>query len=104
MFRVLSDIHLDSGSVRIIPITRNTTKQDHSVFTSGSDSFFSDRIRFGFGLFAQPYYFLVQPYISILNLFAQDCNLTTCFLDSAGNANPLNYYSFPYQLERLHSG
>ena len=28
MFRVLSDIHLDSGSVRIIPITRNTTKQD----------------------------------------------------------------------------
>ncbi|CAN6990618.1 unnamed protein product, partial [Brassica rapa subsp. trilocularis] len=48
-------------------------------------------------------YFLVQPYISILNLFSQDCNLTTCFLDSAGNANPLNYYSFPYQLERLHS-
>ena len=28
MFRVLSDIHLDSGSVRIISITRNTTKHD----------------------------------------------------------------------------
>ena len=28
MFRVLSDIHLDSGLVRIIPITRNTKKQD----------------------------------------------------------------------------
>ncbi|KAL0733355.1 hypothetical protein Bca4012_009565 [Brassica carinata] len=28
MFRVLSYIHLNSGSVRIIPITQNTTKQD----------------------------------------------------------------------------
>ena len=28
MFRVLPDIHLGLGSVRIIPITRNTIKQD----------------------------------------------------------------------------
>ena len=52
MFRVLSDIHLDSGSVRIIPITRNTTKQDSfGIYVRvqiGSDSFLSDRIRFRF--------------------------------------------------------
>lgn len=49
MFRVLSDIHLDSGSVRIIPITRNTTKQDPFGIYVG---FRSVRIRFyriGFG-------------------------------------------------------
>ena len=28
MFQILSDIHLGPGSVRIIPITQNTKKQD----------------------------------------------------------------------------
>ena len=49
MFRVLSDIHLDLGSVRIIPITRNTTKQDPFGIYVG---FGSVRIHFyqiGFG-------------------------------------------------------
>jgi len=40
MFRVLSDIHLGSGSVRIILITQNTIKQDligiYAEFGSGS--------------------------------------------------------------------
>ncbi|WZZ86901.1 hypothetical protein YC2023_115480 [Brassica napus] len=49
MFRVLSDIHLGSGSVWIIPITQNTKKQDPFSIYVG---FRSVRIRFyliGFG-------------------------------------------------------
>ena len=51
MFRVLSDIHLDSGSVRIIPITRNTTKQDpFGIYVGfGSVRIHFYRIRFGSG-------------------------------------------------------
>ncbi|KAG5400268.1 hypothetical protein IGI04_014875 [Brassica rapa subsp. trilocularis] len=52
MFRVLSDIHLDLGSVRMIPITRNTTKQDpfgiYVVFGSVRIHFY--RIGFGSGM------------------------------------------------------
>ena len=66
MFQVLSDIHLDSGSVRIIPQNKThsvlTSDSDsvriipqnktHLVFTSDSDRFGSVRIHFyriGFG-------------------------------------------------------
>ena len=50
MFRVLSDIHLDSGSVRIIPITRNTTKQHlFGIYVGfGSVRIYFYWIRFGF--------------------------------------------------------
>ena len=36
MFRVLSDIYLGPGSVRIIPITQNTTKQNPFGICAGS--------------------------------------------------------------------
>ena len=49
MFRVLSDIHLDSGSVRIIPITRNTTKQDPFGIYVGFGSVRIHFFRIGFG-------------------------------------------------------
>ena len=50
MFRILSDIHLDSGSVRIIPITRNTTKQDPFGIYVGFGSVQIHFYRIGFGL------------------------------------------------------
>ena len=49
MFRVLSDIHLDSGSVRIISITRNTTKQDPFGIYIGFGSVQIHFYRIGFG-------------------------------------------------------
>uniref|UniRef100_A0A0D3E5F7 Uncharacterized protein n=1 Tax=Brassica oleracea var. oleracea TaxID=109376 RepID=A0A0D3E5F7_BRAOL len=50
--KVLSGTHLGSGSVRIILITQNTTKQDRIGNYVG---FGSGSVRiFGFGLFAQP--------------------------------------------------
>ena len=50
MFRVLSDIHLDSGSIRIISITRNTTKQDLFGIYVGFRSVRIHFYRVGFGL------------------------------------------------------
>ena len=49
MFRILSDIHLDSGSVRIIPITQNTTKQDPFGIYFGFGSVQIHFYRIGFG-------------------------------------------------------
>ena len=49
MFRVLSDIHLDLGSVRIISITRNTTKQDSFGIYVGFGSVRIHFYRIGFG-------------------------------------------------------
>ena len=49
MFRVLSDIHLDSGSVQIVPITRNTTKQDPFGIYVGIGSVRIHFYRIGFG-------------------------------------------------------
>ncbi|KAL0838335.1 hypothetical protein Bca101_090225 [Brassica carinata] len=50
-FRVLSDIHLGSDSVRIISITRNTIKQDpFGIYTGfGSVRIYFYRIGFGSG-------------------------------------------------------
>ena len=48
MFRVLSNIHLGSGSVRIIPITRNTIKQDPFGIYVGFGFILSDQFRFEF--------------------------------------------------------
>ncbi|KAG5396846.1 hypothetical protein IGI04_018660 [Brassica rapa subsp. trilocularis] len=75
MFRVLSDIHLDSGSVRIIPITQNTTKQDPFGIYIGFGFIFigSDSVRIiGFVLgYLKTYHGIwqdepISPYISIL--------------------------------------
>ena len=49
MFRVLSDIYLDSGSVQIILITRNTTKQDPFGIYVGFGSVRIHFYRIGFG-------------------------------------------------------
>ena len=49
MFRVLSDIHLGSGSVRIISITRNTIKQDPFGIYAGFGSVRIHFYRIGFG-------------------------------------------------------
>ena len=49
MFRVLSDIHLDSDSVQIIPITQNTTKQDPFGIYVGFGSIRIHFYRIGFG-------------------------------------------------------
>ena len=49
MFRVLSDIHLGPGSVRIIPITQNTTKQDPFGIYVGFGSVRIHFYRIGFG-------------------------------------------------------
>ncbi|CAF2060593.1 unnamed protein product [Brassica oleracea] len=49
MFRVLSDIHLGPGSVRIIPITQNTKKQDPFVIYVGFGSVRIHFYRIGFG-------------------------------------------------------
>ena len=49
MFRILSDIHLDSDSVRIIPITRNTTEQDPFGIYVGFGSVRIHFYRIGFG-------------------------------------------------------
>ena len=51
MFRVLSGIHLGSGSVQIIPIIRNTIKQDlFGIYGGfGSVRIYFYRIRFGSG-------------------------------------------------------
>ena len=49
MFRVLSDIHLGPGSVRIIPITQNTKKQDPFGIYVGFGSVRIHFYRIGFG-------------------------------------------------------
>ena len=48
MFRILSDIHLGKGSVRIIPITRYTIKQNSfGIYTGfGSVQIYFYRIGF----------------------------------------------------------
>ena len=50
MFRVLSGIHLGSGSVRIILITRNTIKQDPFGIYARFGSVRIHFYRIGFGL------------------------------------------------------
>ena len=53
MFRVLSNIHLSSGSVQMILIIRNTIKQDPFGIYVGFGSVQIHFYRIRFGLFSQ---------------------------------------------------